>query len=673
MSAIALVVDRSGGRIDVGRLERLIADMAWRGPDQQGTWYDGSVGLGASQLWTTPEDVDSSQPAVDPSGRYAIVLDGRVDNRPELCDVLGIPSAEAKRMSDALMVLAAYRRWGRDAPGRIAGAYTGAVWDASNRELVVFRDALGHRPFFYRVVGDTVYAASSLVALRTTPTPTSELDEDYLWDFVCSNAEVGSFDIEATPFRQIRRLPAGHSLTISAGGLRVDRWWKPWTLGPLDGTGDDELVERFRTTFIDVVRAQLRAVGTVGATLSGGLDSSSIVCTARHLERAASNPVPPVHAISTTWAAPDNSRSGYDERHYVEAVNRRCPGPYTELSGDSFTDVSYFGSDRLERGEPYLQFGTWWSAMSTVTAEIGGRVLLTGHGGDAVLTGNGYYLADLLRVGRLGALGRALRGHARRGSTPYPLMVGCYAVAPFLARHRGDALVRLLTKQGDRTNMDTRYPWPVPSWVREPEAQRRRGRERVRRLGPRRFGSIATQHDYEAIVAGSSDHTRAGFDDVALRAGVELREPFHDVRLVELALQLPASLKFDDGVTKVVLRRALADMLPPEIRNRRDKSVYDFALLGELAPYGDRLEARLADSAAARHGFIERGAALELLARTRQGGGGDTASVDLFTLLSLEDWLQALEADDRRGAAPASSDTGMDAPRADTERTGNVA
>lgn len=667
MSAIAVVVDRSGGMLDIAGMERLVAEMAWRGSDQRGTWHDRSagvaIGLGATQFWTTPEGVGSAQPVVDTAYGCTVVLDGRIDNRPELCATLGLPAARARHTSDAALVLAAYRRWGRELTAEVVGAYTAAIWDGRRGELFAARDALGHRPLYYRVEGDVIYAASSLVALRTVPVPTSELDEDYVWDFVCTNGSIGSFDPEATPFRRIRRLPPGHTLTVSARAVRVERWWRPWELPSLHRAPDGELVERFRTTFADVVQAQLRATGPVAATLSGGLDSSAIVCMARHLERIGASPAPPVHAITTTWSA-SSGHGEYDERAYVDAVLERHPGPWHEMHGEELGELDYFRADRLERGEPFSQFGNWWSTMASIAAEQGSRVLLTGNGGDTVVGGNAYYLAELLRRGKVGALVRALRGHACRGGTPYPLMVGSFVVAPFLAPHRGEQLARVLTKRADRSSMDSRYPWTVPLWVADAERQRRRGPERVGLLGPRRFHSPAAQHDYEAIVTGSSDHVRGGFDDVALRSGVELREPFYDSRLVELSLQLPATLKFDAGLTKVVLRRALADLLPTALRTRRNKTTYSFALTDEIDRHGELVESLLADSAAVRHGFVDRAVALELITSARQGGGGEMPSADLLTLLSLEDWLTALEADDlRRPSAGAARPDGHQTDR----------
>lgn len=664
MSAIAAAFACSRDSADRAGVERLIELMAWRGPDARDTWSSGPVALGATLLWSTPEDVGSVQPCREPDGSCAVVVDGRLDNRDELEHALGLAPSAARQLSDAALILAGYRRWGSALPARLVGAYAVAIWDRRVGELLVFRDAVGQRPLFYREVDGTIYVASSLVALRNVPERTVALDEDYLWDFICSNATVGSFDAGATPFAGIRRLPAGHLMTVSARRTHVERWWRPWEQ-PALRLDDDEAVELFRTTFEKVIVAHLRAVGPVAATLSGGLDSSSIVCMARHLGGLSSHVVPPIHAVTTRWERSAGTRRGYDEGEYVAAVQRRHPGAWHAVAGESLQTFDYFSTSGEQRGEPYLQFSGVWEAMAARATAVGSRVLLSGHGGDALLAGSGFYLADLARSGRFGELARALRGHADRGSASYPLMLGAFVVAPMLPRHHGDRLVRRLAKRAVLGSIDTRYPWSVPAWAARGGRRWQDGAPRLRLLGRRRFRSLAAQFEYERILAGSSDQVRAGTVDAALRHGVEIREPFHDSRLIELALRLPPHLKFADGLTKVVLRRALDDVLPTELIERRGKTSYDFALVEMLTRHVHRAAATMHDSVAARHGLVDAEAARALLAGAVQGGGGNAVNVDALTLLSLEDWLRSLESTDRRlPPAEAARPAGLQPVRA---------
>lgn len=632
MSGLAAMHDCDGGPVDVDEFEDLLDAIAWRGPDGRGRWCAGPTALGAALHWTTPEDVGSTQPVVALDDATALVFDGRLDNRTELVDTLGIRHAD--ECSDADLVSAAYEAWGGEFVERICGPFAVVVWDRRRGQLLLARDPLGQRPLFHRTVNGTVYVASTIDALRHVHRTAATLNEDYLWDFVTTNAVMGSLDPCATPFREISRLPAGHVLTQRGRSASLHRYWRPWDLPPLEGS-DGELIERFRDEFERVIAATTRTIGPPVATLSGGLDSSSIVCLARTLESARGAPL---HTVSTVWS-PRGARIGYDERPFVDAVIAMHPGPTHFVDGDTLTGPDYFGDDDTPADEPFAQFSQQWRALTRTAADAGGAVLLAGFGGDHLLQGNAYYLADLLRGRRFGELARAIRGHNRRGGTSYPLLLGWYALAPMLPRPAADVVCRAVTRPADRLAMQSVGQWSPPAWVHP------RGREHVRRAGQgvrleRRFRSYARQHDYEMLVAATQDCGQQWLRNVGLSGGVDVRLPFLDRGLTELCLRLPNHLKFHGGVTKVVLRAALHDVLPPELAARRDKTSYDFHAVDDVKRSWPLIAAAFDDPVSERLGFVDGAACREVLQRVRQGGGGLSQTSDVLTILSLEQWLR---------------------------------
>ncbi|MEX2586451.1 MAG: asparagine synthase-related protein [Actinomycetota bacterium] len=642
MSGIAVVYNRVDPSIDLALLERVVKDLAWRGPDQAGTWHDDHVGLGATQLWTTTEDWGSRQPVVGHDARSVLAFDGRLDNRPELQAELGLAAGGKETPSDADLALAAYGRWRESFPQQLMGPFSVAVWDRAQHRLVCARDPIGQRPFYYHMSRGCFYAASTIEALRRVPGVSATLNNDYIWDFLCTGGMAGSLDPEETPFTDVRRLPPGHTLVVTRNGLRLERYWEPWSLPPLRYRDDREYAEHFRELFTEVVRAHSRAAGPVCATLSGGLDSSSIVCVIRQLERSGRLTGEPLQTLTLAWEDAAGYRAGYDERQYVDEVVAQYPGPAHYLREQRLDTFDASADTTPPRDEPFSLVGPLWSALADKTHALGSRVLVAGSGGDHLLTGNRFAITDLLRRGALGELAEQLRDLAHRQGLPYPALVAGYLISPHLPRHLGAALLAALTKDTDRRRIDSLYYWRVPDWVQDRSSHKQRGRQRHKLLR-RQFSSLAAQKDYEQLGVGSQDHRLVSLPNVALASGVDLRNPFFDTRLVNYCLRLPADLKYRDGITKVALRLALQDILPPQIANRRGKTAYTFAATDYVKRNWASIQDTYRQSEAQRRGYVNASLLLDEIAQLQQGGSGALDLPSLLAAIGLEDWLRRVE------------------------------
>ena len=296
MSGIASILHLDGQPVPQEQIEQLVQALDWRGPDHREAWVNGQVAVGAVQLWTTPEDWGTHQPLITPQGD-CIVLDGRLDNRAELGQAIKIAQADLKTMSDAELLWATYKQWGNDCVSRLAGAFAFVIWDNARQTLFAARDPLGMRSFFYFWNGRRFYGASTLQALRQLPFLEPTLDKQYIWDFLTSTF-MGSFDPEATPLQEIRRLPGGYTLQLNDAGLQIERYWQPWHLPPIRYRRDAEYGEHFRELFNTVIASHCRAVGPIGAALSGGLDSSAVVCLVKELEHAGRLPAQDFHTFT---------------------------------------------------------------------------------------------------------------------------------------------------------------------------------------------------------------------------------------------------------------------------------------------------------------------------------------------------------------------------------------
>ena len=279
MSGIAGVAQFDGAMVEPGLLEAMTAAMQARGPDGTQHWRQGPVALGHCAFHTTPESLGEQQPLGNHDRSLVLVLDGRVDNREELAREVRSRGASPRSLSDAELVLCAYEVWGEQCPEWIIGEFVFFVWDSRNRRLFGARDAVGTRHFYYHA-GETWFAfASEIKGLLALGKFEPRLNESRLLDYLVE--EFDRSDEVATFYQGISRMPAGHAMSASLDGTRIWRYWDPGNLEPARYASQDECAEAFTEQLRIAVKCRLRAVGPVGATLSGGLDSSSIVALIR--------------------------------------------------------------------------------------------------------------------------------------------------------------------------------------------------------------------------------------------------------------------------------------------------------------------------------------------------------------------------------------------------------
>ncbi|MGH7741508.1 MAG: asparagine synthase (glutamine-hydrolyzing) [Candidatus Eiseniibacteriota bacterium] len=584
MCGIAGVLTRDG-RADLGRLHQMSRLMRHRGPDDEGLVlidrsgavhpmggpdtprevYASSIpytpgharGLDASAHYTVGllhrrlSIVDLSpsghQPLSDASGRYWITYNGEVYNYVELRRELEGLGERFQSTSDTEVILAAYRRWGEGALPRMNGMFAFAIWDPDRRQLFCARDRFGIKPFYYQFDGrDFVFASEPKALALTQPrriVPRLEAIRDLLaLDWVDHEAH--------TFFDGLWQLPAGHWLSVGEAGLSVHRWW---ALDPERRASGNpaEWSAEFQRLFTDSVKLRLRADVPVGSCLSGGLDSSAVVTTAAKLL------ADPLHAFSVSY----NEGPDWDERAFIaEAVKASGATSHVVVpDGGDFWKVF----DRLaeQQDEPTAGPGIYsqWKVME-LAHHAGLKVLLDGQGGDEALAGYARYqtlrLRDLLASGDVAGFSRQFGPAARRVGATHALAL---ALEPWLPRALFAPLRRRFGQGKDLVLGDALRKLGAP------EAPR----------APRSFGSALANQQVFDLTHRLLPSLLRYEDRNSMAFSIETRLPFLDYRVVEFALSLPDDQRLDGDVTKSILRRALADRIPPSILARRDKMGFE--------------------------------------------------------------------------------------------------
>jgi asparagine synthase (glutamine-hydrolysing) len=604
VSAIFGLVLRDGRPVHDGHLDGMRARLEHRGPDAAGTWREGSVGLGQCLLHTTPESLAESGPLVAADRGPVLVADARIDNRDDLIRTLDLHSVEPP-ITDGDIILAAYRRWGRAAPEKLIGDFAFAVWDADRQALFCARDPMGVRPFYY-YASDRLFAfGSELKGVLALPEVPRELDEVQIAYFL----DWFRADRERTFFRDVRRLPASHWLEVAGQEMRTGVYWKTDPEREIRFPDEDDYAEAFREHFLEAVRCRLRSGFPIGSALSGGLDSSSIVCTASKLLDGDR----PLHTVSAVFPGlPTEYRERNDESRYIEAVTRSKGVVPHHVRADEVGVFDYLDRMFWYHDVPPFGFMYWmrWAVYEAAHRE-GVRVFFSGDDGDTVV-GYGFGLFDDLALeGRWPAAISALEALSRRfDTTPesqWPAYLrtrlvalartrrwrrwreGCSAVAARFDRSAlglmaGTGYDAFLGEWLVARVRSLRGKNPDPSLVSPGFARRTDLKERKRILSAGKFDPIPMSRASQARVLPSSmlQHIMEVTDAMGSAFSIETRCPFLDRRLVEFSLAIPSDQKLSDGWTRFVLRKAMDGIVPPEVLWRLRKADLAYNMVSHL-------------------------------------------------------------------------------------------
>src|SRR5687768_3703320 len=271
MCGICGIFGRNGAPVDTSTVDAMMAVLRHRGPDGSGRFVDRNVGLGHLRLSII--DVDGgSQPIDNEDGTLHVVFNGEIYNFVELRAELEGFGHRFKTRSDTEVIVHAYEQWGAGCVRRFNGMFAFALWDSMRRELFLARDHLGIKPLYYVDLGTRILFASEIKALLQDPACPRETDVQAL-------AELFTFRYVPAPktlFRGIHKLPPGHSMTLSARGMAVERFWN-WVPGGHTERSEESLVEEYQDLLEDAVRLQLRSDVPLGLFLSSGIDSGVLL------------------------------------------------------------------------------------------------------------------------------------------------------------------------------------------------------------------------------------------------------------------------------------------------------------------------------------------------------------------------------------------------------------
>lgn len=514
-----------------------------------------TVMLGHARLSVIDLTSNANQPMYSMSQRYGLVFNGEIYNYLELRAELAQVGRTFHSESDTEVLLAAWEAWGTEAIRRLKGMFAFAVIDFERQTCTLVRDAFGIKPLYYASWEGAFCFASEVTALRAFQSGKAKLNWQRAYDYLVH----GEYDFgEETFFAGVKSLRPGHLLVIDVAKPHEAEdfeWWRP-SVSAAQSISLTDATEQLRARIIDNVRLHLRSDVALGAALSGGLDSSTIVCAMRYLE-----PEAPIHTFSFVAAGSAVSEESWIDRvnHHVGANPHKVVVSHSEFASDIedliLTQGEPFGSTSI-----YAQYRVYKLAR-----EHGVTVTLDGQGADEVLGGyNGYpgqRIRSLLDRGQFGTAWSFLS-----------------AWASWPGRSRVEGLKRVVGGYSDGWIRDTLRSLNgmsnAPEWINSGPL-----RETGVHLGYPASSHAEQMPSRRMIVALATSLSDRGLlsllrhgDRNSMRFSVESRVPFLTTDLVDFALSMPEDYLVSlGGETKSLMRSAMRGIVPDDVLDRRDK------------------------------------------------------------------------------------------------------
>ena len=593
---------------DRERLEAMAASLIHRGPDSSGLVVDGPVGLAARRL-SIIDLATGDQPISNEDGTVHVVQNGEIYNFRELRAELEAAGHRFRTNADTEVLVHLYEEVGEEFAQRLRGMFAIAVWDARTRRLVLARDRFGIKPLYYRVEGRELAFASELRAL-----PRGEIDLDALECFLAFNSIPAPYSI----FRETRKLPPGYILVWAGDEPRLERFARPAPSPAAELRREDEetLAEALRACLRDSVRAHLVSDVPVGVLLSGGVDSGGLVAL---VAEQASEPV-------RTFTI------GFEEESFDELADARL---VAERYGTLHRELVLKPDAALllpalagAFDEPFADSSALPTYLVSELAAQDVKVALSGEGGDELFGGYYTYVADLLaeRVGGLARFARPLVDRLpssnRKASLDYRVKRFARAAdLPPLERHHAWKEIFSADARAELTVRGSSYD-PVDLY-------------RARFAETEGAAPLARLQDVD-LGLYLVDDLLVKTDRASMAHSLEARVPYLDPQVADLALSLPDELKVRGFSKKVLLRNALAPLLPRSVTHGRKRGFSIPAaawLRGDLEPFA---RDTLSRSALERQGFFRPKVVERLI--DRHVSRAEDLSRQLWGLLAFTLW-----------------------------------
>jgi len=524
---------------------RMLGTIRHRGPDATGIWQAEAVCLGHNRLSIIDLSEEANQPMHYKD--LTIVYNGEIYNYIEIRDQLKKRGYRFRTSSDTEVILAAYREWGRECTKYFVGMWALVIWDAAEKVLFCSRDRFGIKPFYYIFKDGRFYFGSEYKTLKQTPLFSNQLNLSQVY----LGLQLGWITHPyQSYFKVINPLPPAHNLILKERQLQLEKYWDIEPRKNFDNLNWQEKTYRFRELFLQSIRQHMRSDVEVGACLSGGLDSSSIVSS-----MAYHYPEKNFKTFTIYYDGTDD----VDERPWAKKVINQYKNLQAYFYSPSSNDLIQYIEDFLNFQEvpvpgpsPFSQY-----FLMKLAAEKGVKVVIDGQGADEYLAGYKHsfyrFLAHMVRNGKIGRTLKGLKRYQVVHHLDPKEFITVLAKSIFYFLYKENQAIEIEFKK--------RYPYlPLDKSL-----------VRFHYKTPFDNYSRLNEHLYYLTFISSLPNLLHYEDRNSMRFSLESRVPFLDHRVVEFVFQLEENEMIREAETKYILRQSLKGIVPSDILNRQDK------------------------------------------------------------------------------------------------------
>ena len=534
-------------------IKAMCSKIVYRGPDDEGTYVDGPIGLGHRRLSIIDLSPMGHQPMASADQTIWITFNGEIYNFQTIRDELISKGYHFKSNCDTEVILSLYQEYGKDCLKYLRGMFAFGIWDAKKQILFLARDRIGKKPLFYYNDGNSFVFASEIKSILEDPLVRREINYEAFYDYF----KYLYVPAPKTIYKNIFKLEPGHCLTVSREGIKKNEYWDVSFAKKTSGELSD-LSDELLSILTESVKLRMISDVPLGAFLSGGIDSSGVVAI---MARQQEKPV-------TTCSIGFDSRD-YDEIEFARLIAATFKTDHNEFTvkenaEEILSDLAYYFDEPFADSSAVPTYYVSKLARQKVT------VALSGDGGDENFAGyEKYYLDDIENRIR-GRLPRFLR------ASLFPYFSSILSRGNGSLCRRGKTLLNSLSHESDYGFYLTNTEWNNHLWdtlVNE---------ETKRQIGE--YDPFSVTH-YYYHKADTEDHLSkilytdlktylpgdilVKVDRMSMAHSLEVRAPILDHRVIEFAASLPVQLKYNQGEKKYILKQAFQKMLPPEVMYRK--------------------------------------------------------------------------------------------------------
>jgi asparagine synthase (glutamine-hydrolysing) len=590
MSAIAGIFNLNDEPINLEYGRLMMKELEQFPANDVQTWHSDKIFLGCHAQWITPESIGEQLPFYDQDRKLAITADAIIDNREELFERLQVEKKRRKEITDSELILLSYQKWGEDTPKFLVGDFAFMIWDEKKQKLFGARDFSGSRTLYFHRHHRWFSFCTTIHPLLSLPNVEKRLNEQWLAEYLAIVGMIDVVDASTTPYKNIEQVPPSHSISVARGKVTLNQYCILTPEKPLQLKSDEEYVEAFREVFQQAVSSRLRTHLNVGAQLSGGLDSGSIVSFASNPLRLEGK------RLHTYSYIPPNDFKDFtpphlmpDERPYIKATVQHVGNindHYLPFEGrDPFSEIdSFLGV--MEMPYKFFENSFWLKGMFEKAHEDGMGILLNGGRGNLSISwGSAFeYYATLMKKLKWFRLIKEVNQYSKN--------VGA-------SRLR---LVSALTREAfpiiNRSSQSNAY-YTFPTIINPEFAKRTSIFERLREHGMDETGWFSTTNIYdqrkrhfEDVFHWNASNTIAS--KLSLRYSLWKRDPSNDLRVIRFCLSLPEGQYVQNGLDRALIRRSTEKYLPDKVRlNQNISGVQGADWIQRMAPVWDSFKNEL--------------------------------------------------------------------------------